>query len=89
MEIVPVNAKLKQYELTIWMPGRGAKRDLVQGLSLNHAIQVARNRYPNCMVEVPPEAAPKPRLARSTAGANEKRNRRLRLVEKKQDEHSS
>ena len=89
MEVSPVSGKLKQYELTIWLPGKGAKRDLVKGLSLNHAIQVARNRYPNCMVEVPPEAAPKPRLARSTAGANEKRNRRLRLVEKKRDEHSS
>ena len=89
MEIVPANSKLRSYELTIWLPGKGAKRDLVQGLSLNHAIQVARNLYPNCMVEVPPEAAPKPRLARSTAGANEKRNRRLRLVEKKRDEHSS
>lgn len=89
MELVPVNAKLRQYELTIWLPGKGAKRDLVRGLSLNHAVQVARNLYPNCLVEVPPEAAPKPRLARSTAGANEKRNRRLRLVEKKRDEHSS
>ena len=65
MEVSPVSGKLKQYELTIWMPGRGAKRDLVKGLSLNHAIQVARNLYPNCMVEVPPEAAPKPRLALS------------------------
>jgi len=89
MEVSPVSGKLKQYELTIWLPGKGAKRDLVKGLSLNHAIQVARNLYPNCMVEVPPEAAPKPRLARSTAGTNEKRNRRLRLVEKKRDEHSS
>lgn len=89
MEIVPVNAKLRQYELTIWLPGKGAKRDLVRGLSLNHAVQVARNLYPNCLVEVPPEAAPKPRLARSTAGPREMRNRRLKLVEKKQDEHSS
>jgi len=89
MEIVPVPGKLRQYELTIWLPGKGAKRDLVKGLSLNHAIQVARNLYPNCMVEVPPEAAPKPRLARSTAGPREQRNRRLKLVEKKRDEHSS
>lgn len=89
MEIVPAQGKLRQYELMIWLPGKGAKRDLVKGLSLNHAIQVARNLYPNCMVEVPPEAAPKPRLARSHAGPKEGRNRRLKLVEKKQDEHTS
>jgi|694.fasta_scaffold109750_2 hypothetical protein len=89
MEIVPAQGKLRQYELTIWLPGKGAKRDLVKGLSLNHAIQVARNLYPNCMVEVPPEAAPKPRLARSHAGPKEGRNRRLKLVEKKQNEHTS
>ena len=89
MELVPENARLRSYELTIWLPGKGAKRDLVRGLSLNHALQVARNLYPNCLVEVPPEAAPKPRLARSTAGPREQRNRRLKLVEKKQDEHSS
>ncbi len=81
--------KERSYELTIWLPGKGAKRDLVKGLSLNHAIQVARNLYPNCMVEVPPEAAPKPRLARSHAGPKEGRNRRLKLVEKKQNEHTS
>jgi hypothetical protein len=40
-------------------------------------------------VEVPPEAAPKPRLARSHAGPKEGRNRRLKLVEKKQNEHTS
>jgi hypothetical protein len=84
MEIVPENAKLHPYELVIWLPGKGPLRDLVQGLSVNHAIQIARNRYPNCFVDVPLVPAVKPRLARSTAGANEKRNRRLRLVEKKQ-----
>ena len=89
MEVVPGQGGLRSYELTIWLPGKGAKRDLVKGLSLNHAIQVARNRYPNCMVEVPPEAAPKPRLARSHTGSKAERNRRLKLVEKKRDEHSS
>lgn len=89
MELVPNNAKLKSYELTVWMPGRGAKRDLFKGLSLNHALQVARNLYPNCMVEVPPIPAVKPRLARSQSGPREQRNRRLRLVEKKQDDHTS
>ena len=85
MEIVPAQGKLRQYELTIWLPGKGAKRDLVKGLSLNHAIQVARNLYPNCMVEVPSETAPKPRLARSNVGPREAERRRLRLVEKKRD----
>jgi hypothetical protein len=41
------------------------------------------------MVEVPPIPAVKPRLARSHAGPREERNRRLKLVEKKQDEHTS
>lgn len=89
MEIVPANSRLRSYELTIWLPGKGAKRDLVQGLSLNHALQIARNRYPNCMVEVPPEAAPKPRLARSHTGSKTERSRRLKLAEKKRNEHSS
>lgn len=89
MEVVPGQGGLRSYELTIWLPGKGAKRDLVKGLSLNHAIQVARNRYPNCMVEVPPEAAPKPRLARSHTGSKTERSRRLKLAEKKRDEHSS
>lgn len=84
-----MTSQLKSYELTVWMPGRGAKRDLFKGLSLNHALQVARNLYPNCMVEVPPIPAMKPRLARSQSGPREQRNRRLRLVEKKQDEHTS
>lgn len=89
MEVVPGQGGLRSYELTIWLPGKGAKRDLFKGLSLNHAIQVARNRYPNCMVEVPPETAPKPRLARSHTGSKTERSRRLKLVEKKRDEHSS
>ncbi len=84
-----MNAKLRPYELTIWMPGKGAMRDLVYGLSLNHALQVARNCYPHCMIEVPPQAAPKPRLARSSVGAGEKRHRLLKLAEKKQDGRSS
>ena len=81
-----MNAKLKQYELTIWMPGRGAKRDLVQGLSLNHAIQVARNRYPNCKVEVPDTVAKKPKLVRSNNGPKESARRRLKLVESKNEQ---
>ena len=77
--------KERSYELTIWLPGKGAVRDLIRGMSLNHAIQVARNRYPNCMVEIPPLPAPKPRLARSNVGPREAERRRLRLVEKKRD----
>ena len=73
------------YELKVWMPGQGAMRDLVRAESVNQAIQFARNRYPNCMVEVPAAAAPKPRLARSGNGPKEARRRRLKLVEKKRD----
>jgi hypothetical protein len=86
MEIVRSWGKERSYELTIWLPGKGAVRDLIKGLSLNHAIQVARNRYPHCMVEVPPPPAPKPRLARSGVGPKEAERRRLKLVEKKRDD---
>jgi hypothetical protein len=75
----------KLYELKIWIPGQGAMRDLVRAESVNQAIQFARNRYPNCVVEVPPLPAPKPRLARSNVGPREAERRRLRLVEKKRD----
>jgi hypothetical protein len=87
MDLTP-QGKLRSYELTIWLPGKGAMRDVVQGMSLNHAIQVARNRYPNCMVEVPPLAASKPKLARSYTGRNEAANRRLRLLEKHREQQN-
>jgi hypothetical protein len=75
----------KLYELKIWLPGQGAMRDLVRAESVNQAIQFARNRYPNCVVEMPSAPAPKPRLARSNVGPREAERRRLRLVEKKRD----
>ena len=86
MEVAMFQGKERSYELTIWLPGKGAVRDLIRGLSLNHAIQVARNRYPNCMVEVPLLPAQKPRLARSVVGPREAERRRLKLLEKKRDD---
>ena len=86
--MTPMPGGLKSYELTIWLPGKGAMRDLVEGLSLNHAIQVARNRYPNCLVEVPPAPAPKPKLARSYTGRKEATKRRLKLVEKNREQQN-
>ena len=74
------------YELKIWLPGQGAVRDLVRAESVNQALQFARNRYPNCMVEVPPLPAQKPRLARSVVGPREAERRRLKLLEKKRDD---
>ena len=74
------------YELKIWLPGQGAMRDLVRAESVNQAIQFAKNRYPNCLVEVPSAPALKPKLARSVSGAKEAQRRRLKLVEKKRDD---
>lgn len=86
MELVPAGAKLKTFELTVWMPGKGALRDVFRGLSLNHALQVARNRYPKALVEVPSIEAQKPRLPRSHMGPREMENRRLRLAKKNQND---
>lgn len=60
--------KTKLFELTVWLPGQGAMRDLVRAENLKQAIKFAENRYPNCRVEVPPKTAKKPKLARSHTG---------------------
>ena len=74
------------FELTIWLPGQGAMRDLVRAESLQQAIEFAQNRYPNCKVEVPPIAAKKPKLARAGSGPKEAARRRLKLVEQKREQ---
>ena len=52
-------------ELMIWIGGQGAMRDLIRAESLQQAILFAENRYPGCRVDVPPQTAKKPKLARS------------------------
>jgi hypothetical protein len=75
------NAKL--FELQIWLPGQGAMRDLVRAESLQQAIEFAKNRYPNCRVDVPPTAAKKPKLARSTTSPSVVAKTRKKLADKK------
>ncbi len=79
-------ADAQLFELTIWLPGQGAMRDLVRAESLQQAIQFAQNRYPNCRVEVPDTAAKKPKLARAKNGPRESARKRLKLVEKKREQ---
>jgi len=78
-------ADTQLFELTIWLLGQGAMRDLVRAESLKQAIEFAQNRYPNCKVEVPSRAAKKPMLARAKNGPRESARRRLKLVEKKRE----
>jgi hypothetical protein len=75
------NAKL--FELTIWLGGQGAMRDLIRAESLQQAIEFAKNRYPNCRVDVPPKAAGKPRLARSKTSPSVAAKSRKKLADKK------
>lgn len=74
------------FELKIWLPGQGAMRDLVRAESLQQALLFAQNRYPNCKVEVPSQAAKKPKLVRSNNGPKETARRRLKLVESKNEQ---
>jgi len=81
-------ADTQLFELTIWLPGQGAMRDLVRAESLKQAIEFAQNRYPNCKVEVPSTVARKPMLARAKNGPRETARRRLKLVEQKREQSS-
>ena len=78
--------KTELFELTIWLPGQGAMRDLVRAESLQQALLFAQNRYPNCKVEVPSTAAKKPKLVRSVRGPKETARRNLKLVEQKREQ---
>ena len=75
--------KAKLFELQVWLPGQGAMRDLIRAESLQQAIEFAGNRYPNCRIDVPPQAAKKPRLARSKTSPSVVANSRRKLADKK------
>jgi len=75
--------KAKLFELQIWLAGQGAMRDLIRAESLQQAIEFAKNRYPNCRIDVPPQAAKKPRLARSKTSPSVVANSRRKLADKK------
>ena len=75
--------KAKLFELQIWLAGQGAMRDLIRAESLQQAIEFAKNRYPNCRIDVPPQAAKKPRLARSKTSPSVVAKSRKKLADKK------
>lgn len=75
--------KAKLFELMVWLPGQGAMRDLIRAESLQQAVEFAENRYPNCRVDVPPQAAKKPKLARSRTSPSVVANARKKLADKK------
>ena len=75
--------KAKLFELQIWLAGQGAMRDLIRAESLQQAIEFAKNRYPNCRIDVPPQAAKKPRLARSKTSPSVVAKSRRKLADKK------
>ena len=75
--------KAKLFELQIWLAGQGAMRDLIRAESLQQAIEFAKNRYPNCRIDVPPQAAKKPRLARSKTSPSVAAKSRRKLADKK------
>ena len=75
--------KAKLFELQVWLPGQGAMRDLVRAESLQQAVEFAGNRYPNCRIEVPPQAAKKPKLARSKTSPSVAAKSRKKLADKK------
>lgn len=75
--------KAKLFELQVWLPGQGAMRDLVRAESIQQAIEFAKNRYPNCRVDVPPQAAKKPKLARSKTSPSVAAKSRRKLADKK------
>ena len=71
------------YELQIWLPGRGALRQLVRAESLIRALEIARYKWPKARVEVPPPAAKKPMLVRSTTCPRAAARTRAKLLQEK------
>ena len=73
------------FELKIWLPGQGAMRDLIKAESLQQAIHFAKNRYPGCLVEVPPKAAKMRPLAKSSNGVGSEKQRKLKALKRERD----
>lgn len=71
------------FELQVWLPGRGAMRQLVKATSMEHALAVARSKYPDAVVDVPPQTAGKPRLARSRTSPSVAAKARTKILEAK------
>lgn len=71
------------YEVQVWLAGRGAMRQLIKAASVDHALAVARSRYPGSTVDVPPQAAGKPRLARSRTSPSVAAKARTKVAEER------
>jgi hypothetical protein len=72
------------YEVQVWLAGRGAMRQLIKATSMDHALAAARSKYPGGVVDVPPQAAGKPRLARSRTSPSVAAKARTKMAEAKQ-----
>jgi hypothetical protein len=53
------------FELVVWLPGRGALRQVFQAEDLQQAVELAEGQYGGCLVQVPAPVACKPVLIRS------------------------
>ncbi len=74
------------YEVQVWLAGRGALRQLVKATSLDHALVVARCKYPGSQVDVPPPVAGKPVLVRSHTSPSLAANARVKAAKAKRME---
>lgn len=72
------------FELQVSLPGRGAMRQLIKATSMDHALAVVRSKYPGSTVDVPPQAAGKPRLARSRTSPSVAAKARTKMAKAKQ-----
>ena len=53
------------FELLVWLPGRGALRDIFPGRTVPEAVEAAKLQHVGCLVEIPPLAAKCTTLVRS------------------------
>lgn len=75
---------MEGYEVLVWLPGRGALRQVVVAESVERAVEIARATYAGCLVEVPPPVARKPTLVRSRTCPRAAARTRLKLLKDKQ-----
>lgn len=75
---------MPSFELLIWLPGRGALRQLVRAESIARALQIAQHKWPGSKVEIPPPVAKKPKLVRSRTCPRAAARARAKLLQEKQ-----
>jgi hypothetical protein len=84
--LIDTVANTEYFELVVWLSGQGPLRKLFAAPTLQEAIELAELTYGGCLVEVPPAAAAKPRLARSSTSPSvlkRLRNDHIRSVRSK------